>query len=170
MYIKLIGAALVIIGSGSIGFTMVANHKTEEKMLLNLVSVLDYMECELQYRLTPLPLLCKQAAGETSGILKKILFELSNELESQVSPNVSNCMYAAMARCSKIPPMTAKCLKVLGGSLGRFDLQGQLKGLESVRSMSRNLLKNLDLDKEVRRRSYQTLSLCAGAALAILLL
>ncbi len=170
MYLKLMGAALVVLGSGATGFVMAANHKAEEKSLQQLLSILDYMECELQYRLTPLPMLCKQAANEADGILKKLMYDFSAELEDQISPDVSSCMYAALNKHGNIPPKTLKCLKILGSSLGRFDLEGQLKGLEAVRSMCRGLLKALEKDKDVRRRSYRTISLCAGAALAILLL
>ena len=52
--------------------------------------------------------------------------------------------------------------------IGRFDLEGQLQGLESVRVYCRDQLDNLAKDRDVRLRSYQTLGLCAGAALAIL--
>ena len=56
----------------------------------------------------------------------------------------------------------------MGSSLGRFDLEGQLQGLESVRIYCREQLDELSKDRDVRLRSYQTLGLCAGAALAIL--
>ena len=56
----------------------------------------------------------------------------------------------------------------MGSSLGRFDLDGQLLGLEAVRVYCQEQLSEMSKDRDVRLRSYQTLGLCAGAALAIL--
>ena len=57
MILKVIGVILVIAGCGGVGFRIAANHRLEEKTLRQLIGILDYMECELQYRLTPLDLL-----------------------------------------------------------------------------------------------------------------
>jgi hypothetical protein len=59
---------------------------------------------------------------------------------------------------------------MLGTSLGRYDLQGQLNGIESVRIRCRSDLEELERNRDVRLRSYQRLGLCAGCALAILFL
>jgi len=57
----------------------------------------------------------------------------------------------------------------LGGNLGRFDIPGQLRGLENTRKECCDKLQMLTQNNDSRLRSYQTLGLCAGAALAILL-
>ncbi len=165
---KWIGAALVIGSCGVTGFSMVAAHKKEENALRQLIRALDFMECELQYRLTPLPELCRQAGAEAGGTLGQALRLLSRELECQILPDVESCMNAALSACGDLPERTGKAMRRLGASLGRFDLEGQLKGLESVRSDCREELKQLGLHRDERLRSYQTLGLCAGAALTIL--
>lgn len=170
MTVKLIGAMLVIFGCGGFGFSLAASHRREEKTLQQLVHLLDYMESELQYRLTPLPQLCAHAAAESRGVLRSVFSGFTAQLEDQVSPNVSSCMYAALSACKEIPGQTKACLEELGRSLGRFDLAGQLNGLDSVRQTCKKKLEELENNKEVRLRSYQTLGLCAGAALAILLI
>lgn len=168
MTIKLLGAVLIIVGCGGFGFKIAANHLREERTLRQLVCILDFMECELQYRLTPLPQLCRQAAGQSNGILSKVILTLTQELEDQISPDVERCMSAALSRFRDIPEITRQLLELFGRSLGRFDLSGQLKGIESVRQECRRRLEELTTNKDVRLRSYQTLALCAGAALAIL--
>ena len=79
-------------------------------------------------------------------------------------------MKAVLAKSKDIPRHTLESLQNLGNSLGRFDLSGQLKGLEGVRQECRGKLTRLMGNQEVRLRSYQTLGLCAGAALVILLM
>jgi len=165
---KWLGATLVILSCGGLGYRIASAYRYEEQTLRQLIAVLDYMECELQYRLTPLPSLCKQAACECRGALSQTFKNLSTELEDQLSPDVHCCMTAALSKVIKLPRLSYEALDLLGRSLGRFDLPGQLKGLEGVRMYCRRNLEDLVHNRDNRLRSYQTLGLCAGAALAIL--
>ena len=165
---KWIGALLVLVGCGIFGFYSAALYNAEERSIRKLIAVLDFMSCELQYRLTPLPDLCRQAANEGSGPLKKLFMSFTEELESQIAPDVKSCMSAAVSRCANLPELTKQCLMQLGSSMGRFDLPGQIQALESVRITCRKHLSTLEAGKDVRLRSYKTLGLCAGAALVIL--
>lgn len=165
---KWIGAALVIFACGGFGFSLAMGHKREEASLRQLISALDFMECELQYRLTPLPDLCRQAGEQSGGIVGGVFIKLAEELECQIAPEVSGCMRTALSKCEAIPQATRSALIQLGKSLGRFDLNGQIKGLDAVRADCRRTLEKLSENRENTLRSYQTLGLCAGAALAIL--
>ena len=168
MILKLIGVVFIIAGCGGIGFRIAANHRFEEKNLRQLLGILDYMECELQYRLTPLPELCRQASREFAGLIGKVFLTLSTDMDAQISPDVEKCMLAAINKEAKLPPLTHDQLLSLGRSIGRFDIEGQLRGLDAVRQDCRRQLEGLSHNRETRLRSYQTLGLCAGAALAIL--
>lgn len=170
MTIKIIGAVLIILGCGSVGFAMTAAHRREEGNLRALIAALDFMQCELQYRLTPLPDLCRLTAAQCGGALRSLFTHLAQELEDQISPDVFHCMNAALAKTPKLTPQAVSALQALGRSLGRFHLEGQLLGLENARHNCRSALEKLSENQEVRLRGYQTLSLCAGAALAILFL
>ena len=169
MSIKWIGAILIIVGCGAVGFSMAFAHRKEEAALRQLIGALDYMGCELQYHLTPLPLLCKNAADQCSGPVSQTLRCLCSELEAQIAPDASSCMEAAIAKVTSLPKQTQSSMRALGSSLGRFDLHGQLSGLDAVRNQCRKDLDALSKDRDVRLRSYQTLGLCAGTALALLL-
>ena len=169
MTIKILGAFMIILSCGSFGFILASNYKREVKTLKKFISALDYMECELQFRLCPLPELCRMTSSETEGVLKDVFLSLSQELEDQVSPDVRSCVRSVLSRITNLPHSTAECVRLLGDNLGRFDLQGQLKGLDGVRSECRVKLNKLCGNSEVRIRSYQTIGLCAGAAIVILL-
>ena len=77
-------------------------------------------------------------------------------------------MYTALSKLENLPLSTTEALRLLGKSLGRFDLEGQLQGIEQVRSHCRRELEALEAGRDQRIRGYQTLGVCAGAALAIL--
>lgn len=168
MAIKWIGAICVLAACGGFGFQIAATQKREEHSLLQLLRVLDFAECELQYRLTPLPDLCRNAAAECSGALNELFLCLSRELEDQISPNATSCMQAALGRVKNLPTQTGEVLLMLGASLGKFDLGGQIRGIDSVRHECNRRLDALSENQDVRLRSYKTLGLCAGAALVIL--
>lgn len=168
--LKWYGAILIVLGCGSIGFAMAAAHRREETVLRQLIGALDFMQCELQYRLTALPDLCRMTAAQCQGNLRTLFITLAQELEDQLSPDAFHCMNAALAKVPKIPGKAGEILRSMGRTLGRFDLEGQIQGLENARQNCRRMLENMSENREVRLRSYQTLSLCAGAALAILFL
>ena len=168
--VKIIGAVLIFAACGGWGLIIAYHHKKEVNSLKKLIAALDFLECELQYRMSALPDLCRQTAAETEGVLRQVFLRLCNELEDQISPDVRRCMQSVLAKTKDIPSVTVTCLQLLGDSLGRFDLEGQLKGLQNVRAECRVKLNKLLCNSDVRLRSYQTLGLCAGAAIVILLM
>ena len=170
MIYKWLGAGLILISCSGFGFMLCAAQKREEWMLRQLVGALDEMQCELQYRLTPLPDLCHNAGIHSKGCMKQFLLLLAEELECNLSPDVYACVNAALAKAAPFPQQTRENILQLGSWLGRFDYEGQLKGLEAVRQKCREDIQLLTENKAVRLRSYQTLGICAGVALVILFL
>lgn len=168
MNLHWIGAILIIAGCGGVGFGMVLNYKREEGALRQLIDVLDMFRCELEYRMTPLPELFRKAANIATGQLSKLFACVSQELESQVAPDAAYCMASALRKSRDLPGKTMFALTDLGRSLGQYDLHGQLQGVDSVQASCRRQLEELESNRTQRIRSYQTLGLCAGAALAIL--
>jgi len=167
---KWIGAILIITGCSGCGFAIAAGKRREEKLLHQLIGILHFMESDLQYRLTPLPELCRLAAEETRGILHTVFMNLSRELSWQKLPDAGSCMYAAIQRTGEIPSSVRRPLVQLGHTLGRFDLPGQIQGIQAVQKRCGESIERIAENREERLRSYKTLGVCAGAALAIILL
>lgn len=170
MKYKWIGAILIVASCSGCGFAIAAGKRREEKLLCQLIRILQYMERELQYRLTPLPELCRMAAGEAQGILNTVFMNLYRELNWQRQPDAGSCMYAAIQRSSEIPSKVRRLLVQLGHTLGRFDLPGQLQGIQSIQKRCEDTLRNIQKNRDEQLRSYQTLGICAGVALAIILI
>lgn len=168
MDFKWIGAILIMVSCSGCGFVIAAGKRKEEGLLLQLSGILQYMEADLQYRLTPLPELCRMVAGESKGILQSVFLNLYRELTWQKLPDAGSCMYAALRRTGEIPPRVRRLLVQLGHTLGRFDLPGQLQGIQAVRKHCEESLGAIRKNKDDRLRSYQTLGVCTGAALAII--
>lgn len=167
---KIIGAILVVAGCGGFGFLIAAGVKREERYLRELMEAMEFMTSELKYRMTSLPELISRAATHTSGALWQVFSALDRELTTQIAPNAEACLRAALEKTEGIPVLTGRVLRMLGRSLGKFDLAGQISGINFVKDTCRENLERLAKDKKERLRSYRTLGVCAGIALAILLL
>ena len=166
---KIMGAVLILFGCGGFGFAVCARYRREENSLRKLLTILDYIQCELQYRLTPLPDLCRQAGQQRNEPLFRFFELLADELDAQVLPDVESCIQSVLKSVPQLPEKSVYALRILGRSLGRFDVEGQIRDLDAVREYCRRELKTMAQNRENRLRSYQTLGICAGAALAILL-
>lgn len=166
---KWIGAVLIIISCSGCGFAIAAGKRREESLVCQLLRILQIIEAELQYHVTPLPELCRMAAGETKGILRVVFMNLYRELKWQQLPDAGSCMYAAIQRSGEMPARVRRLLVQLGQTLGRFDLSGQLQGIRAVQKRCEETLEMIRKNRDERLRSYQTLGVCAGAALAIIL-
>lgn len=167
MNMKYAGALLVIAGCGGFGFSMAAACRHEERLLKQLRDILQYMYCELQFHLTPLPELCANAGKSTGGTMGKVFCGLAEILDTKDFADPSCCLEAVIPAL-ELTPGVRELLRDLGSTLGCFELEGQLLGLEEQRRRCNAELEKLNSGKEDRLRSYQTLGLCAGAALVIM--
>ena len=164
------GALLVIAGCGGFGFSMALNYKKQEQCLRHLIKALDIFSCELEYRLSPLPAVCRSVSQTVGGSIGKVFAALASELDSQVCPDAACCMEAAIMSVTDLPASVRSYLRQLGQTLGYFDVAGQLSELAATRAECTEKLETIRGERDVRIRNYQTLGLCAGAALAILLI
>lgn len=168
MTYKWIGALLVILGSSGFGFCMGSHHRKTEKQLRQFLQILEDMTCLLQYKIMPLPDLCRNSVHRINGPLRALMLQFAGELEKQVAPDAPSCMSAALAYCPNLGGSLRYLASELGHSLGIYDLPGQLQGLKSAQENCQRVLKNMECNRELRIRSYQTLGICTGTALAIL--
>ena len=169
MIFKMIGAAFIILSCGGFGFALAAAHRKEVRVLRKLITAIGYMKCELQYHCTALPALCRKTGMCTDGPVGEYFLALYRELESQICPDVKSCSFHALSKVRDLPDSVRNAILELSDTLGLFDLDGQLRGLDYAGEQVEQALEKLSSNQEQRLRNYQTLGLCAGAALAILL-
>ena len=170
MTIKLFGALFIIVGCGGFGMSMCIYHKRAEQELHQLILALQWMICELSCRCTPLPELFRGSAASSSGVVQCLLMKLADEFACCSEPDAAACVDKVLASHIFLSPELQTHFLSFGVSLGRFDLEGQQQGIQTVIRQAEHTLGQLTENRTQRLRSYQTLGLCAGAALAILLL
>lgn len=167
MMLRLLGAALIIAGCSGMGMTIVCSHRKQEAELKYLKKAIQEMTWELKYRVSPLEELCHAGAGAARGPVRQILTELAVCLHNRDLGSVSQCLNGLVGKHS-LSRKTRNCLRHLGDSLGRYDLEGQIQGLEETKELCRRELEELKEVGSERLRTCQTLAVCGGTALAIL--
>ena len=168
MTYRIIGAVLIIVSSSAVGFSIAAGHKKQVYTIMQLIHALDFMYCELECRMPELPELCRLTAMQVTGSVQNVFSDLYKQLQMQESCDASYCMAAAVKKAEKIPESVKNNLLLLGKTLGRFDLQGQLRGISSVIQLCKRDLDGMLCNQDVRLRSYRTLGICTGVALVII--
>ncbi len=169
MNLRLLGAIAVVFACGGFGALLARNYKRQEQMLFQLQRAISYISNELAYKSPYLPELCLEAANLANGMIKEIFSKLAEHLLDGNCPDASIAMERTIAQTQELTPQIRRLLILLGQCLGRFGLDGQVKELNDVLAECRIILDDMRQNRKVRIQNYQTLGLCAGAALAILL-
>lgn len=170
MYIRWIGAGMILVAGTGFGLYFVREHRNEERALEELIRVLDLMISEIQFRLTPLPQLCAIVSQNAKWEIGRVFTALEKALITQTQPDGAACMDHALEEAGVISRSVYRNLKVLGQTLGRFDADGQINGFSAAKELCQRDLAALQKDQDVRLRTYQTLGICAGIALVIVLI
>lgn len=166
--IRILGAAAVIVACGGFGFSLTMLTRKECAMLRILIRIIQEMQWELKYRMTGLPELCRLAGESGCGTIREVFCAMAQKLECREVVDVSAAFLSEVNK-REFPRKVHRNLKQLGQSLGRYDLEGQLQSLETVRQQCRTDLTVLESEGKEQMRCYQTLTVCAGVALVILL-
>lgn len=168
--IRWIGILIIISCCGWFGCVMANIAKREVATLKKLITAIEIMICELQYHLTPLPELCRIISAQSSDCICRFFSTLAEELECQIAPDVDQCVKFTLQKCADVPNVTTKMLILLGESLGKYDLDGQISGLISVKDTCLKTLDPLLFHLTNKLKTYRTLGFCAGLTIAIIII
>ena len=169
--IKILGAALIVISAGAVGMRMAGSVRQEERCLRQLGAVVERMLCEIPGRHTPALELFEQAAAQTSGPLKRVFCACEEQISRMDGTDVRTIMEAALDDQEEhVPHTCAHLLRNLGAVLGAYETDEQVEALQALSGRIELALKELRQGKADRCRTYEVLCVCAGCALAIILL
>ena len=169
--IKLLGAALIVLSAGSVGIRMAQSVRAEDRELRQLKRVLELMLCEIQGSLTPAQELCERAQAICKGQLRQLLADYAAGLSAHRAADAGQIMEAALVRQTRVLPVSCIChLRELGEILGRYDCNEETRAMQALICRVDDSITRLQAGKADRCRSYEVLGVCAGCALAILLL
>ena len=170
MTIRIIGAIFIFVSCGAFGIRIAAGYRNSIKEMRQLIGILTMMESELAYRKLPLEPLCRSLSTKSTGYISVALLHLADALERNNEPDVAICIHYAMDKTKHMSELVKDGFQLLGATLGTLDADEQIKQLKFVKSECQDLLQTYIQTKQPHIQSCQTLGLCAGAAMAILLM
>lgn len=143
----------------------------EEANLRQVLRVLELMRCEIQSRLTPTKELCEMAGGICKGTLQDVFLAAAQRIALQTDTDAGEIMEAVLVRYGHLLPISCICrLRELGNILGAYEMQEQTQALEALSCRVGASIEELRQGRAERCRSYEVMGVCAGCALAIILL
>lgn len=129
------------------------------------------MLCEIQGSLTPAERLCEQAAEICGGQLRALLEDCAAGIRLHTASDIGGIMSGALISCGQHLPVSCVChLRELGAILGQYDTDEQIRALQALIDHVDVSIGQLRQGRADRCRSYEVLGVCAGCALAIILL
>ena len=161
---------LIVGGCGGCGFSMASEYRVAEQSLRQLQNALEILQCEIQFRLTPLPEICVILRNACPGPVGAFFEALRRQLLLPDAGEFHVCAGAAASQVRELPGACKKILLELCGTLGRYDTEGQMRAIVAAKDECLRNLEEIRAGQAGRVRSYKALGLCGGAALAILLL
>jgi stage III sporulation protein AB len=149
---------------------MAKRYQMEEENLQQLERLLLWMQNELRCRCPELCTLLRLAAERSIGDIQKIFIIFSEQIAERELTDLSAALLPVLQRHADIGKSVHQVLQELVKSLGEFDLQGQMEQLRAVQALCQLLLQQHRMERDGKIRCYKTVGICAGVALAVILL
>ena len=157
-----------MVSAVSAGFRIASVLKSRCVHLQYLLDALLLLKNELTYSAKPLPELCEILSRSAQGNVGRMFADISEQMQKNRWLTFKTAMESTLRR---YPDETSEdTLLELAGSMGQYDLQAQIGGIDLAVTRIRQLLKTMESERSIKSKTYKTLSICAGLATVILLL
>ena len=168
---KLLGSLLIVAASASAGFGYSCAVRRQLRQLVALLAALDYMKSEMEYRLTPLAELFTLLGTEGDAAICALFRQTAANMRENCAlpPQTALARAVEQTKALTLSARARQTLCTLAFSLGKFDVGGQLRAITLAQAHLRAELDELQSGSRARCRSYETIGVCAGLALAVLL-
>ena len=170
--LKLIGLSLILAASGAVGAGLAGTVRRQQAQTLALIAALLRIRHELQYRLTPLPEIFAALGGSRNREIAEFFSRLAALLSSAQTCTVGYACRQALRRTEGlcIPAGVRTALMSLFDTLGKYDLDGNLQALDLALGRLREEARQLQGSAAARCKTYVTLGVCTGLAVAVILI
>ena len=170
--LKTIGMILILMASGTVGFGMARTVRRQQVQTVVLIDALLRLRHELQYRLTPLPDAFAVLGEMPNREVAAFFSAMSARLQSGRTCTVGYACRQALRRTEGlcIPAGVRTTLMSLFDTLGKYDLDGNLQALDLALGRLREEARQLQGSAAARCKTYVTLGVCTGLAVAVILI
>jgi len=165
---KLAGIVFIVGSAGVMGVRISLSLRKRCELLRQLLQALAVLRSEIAFCGTPLPQAFALMAVQCSGTLETIFSSAAKQMDRQRWMTPLQAMELAIAESRET--FLAPILRELFAQLGRYDLEAQVRAVDGAQSRTKTLLSQLEQERNRKTGTYETLGICAGIAVAILLL
>ena len=165
---RIAGIVFILGSTGYMGLQLGHCVHAHRRQLSQLLSALQIMKNEIAFCGTPIPQLFSLLGEHMTGELGKLFSDAGAFMQNNQRYRVSEAFeqISAGRHCRWLLPL----LYSLTDKLGEYDLEAQLGGIEATKSLVVQQMELLDTEGRQRGKAYEALAVCAGLALAILLI
>lgn len=163
---KYLGIVFVLISSATVGFQMAESLKNKCSLLRCFLESLNVLEREIAICGTPLPQAFARMAGSSNGVLAEIYSETAKSMDRNPWVTPYDAVRTAV---SDREDLLCQLLLPLFQKLGKYDTDAQKQAVEAARRDTETVLEKLTEECHIKSRTYRTLGICTGLAVAILL-
>lgn len=167
--LKLIGVLFVVLGSTGAGAAMALGARRTLETARQLRAALERMKNEIACNRTALPELM-ELLSQDGGPLAVLFGMIAEQLRLRQEASVYAIVRKSLAAAPPLPGEVGRILLDLSPGLGQYDVQCQLYSLDLAAGQAQTMVERCQSEQKGRVKSYYTLGVCAGLALAIMLL
>ena len=166
---KLMGIVIIVASAGSVGFGIASSLKKRCALLRKLLSALQILKNEITFCATPLPQAFALIAASMDGMTARVFSAAAKDMDRRRWLTPQAALEKALEQES-VDAQLRDTLCSLGAGLGKYDRDEQARTIDLTQLRLEELLRNAERERSVRSKTYETLGICAGLALAILLI
>lgn len=168
---RFLGAIFIIGGAAAGGIIISANVKQSIKLHYDWLQILQLFHSEIEFKLTSMSDLCIQVMECSSPVFKNIFNSMYVSLVDAPGKSIGVQMHHAIdAYGGSLPKELKKIMTELFDVLGHQDVYAQLRAIDYAKYRTNIVLNSLEKDKTEKSHSYRVIGVCAGVAIAIVLL
>lgn len=170
--LKLIGLSLILTASSAMGLGLARTVRRQQAQTLAFIDAVLRIRHELQYRLTPLPDVFLALQESREAAVAAFFSGLARSLSAADTCTVGYACRQALRRTEGlcIPAGVRTALMSLFDTLGKYDLDGNLQALDLALGRLREEARQLQGSAAARCKTYVTLGVCTGLAVAVILI
>ena len=169
---RLIGAVLLVLGTGICGLSSVLRLRQRARILSGLTLALEIMQSEICERMTPLPELVAQLAGDMEEPVRSFFRRLQSRMEQLGEVRFYEIWKKAVENSPEllltVPEQRALC--ELGHSLGRYNLEQQRGAILYVHRKMETFARRAEEERIRNSRTNAFLGVAAGVFAVMILL
>ena len=169
--LQIIGAILVTASTTAVGLAAVQRLGARVTLLSGVVHALEYMQTEIYFNLTPLPVILEHLSRTAAEPLRPFFARCFSYMDRLGDSSFSSLWQCAIQESrSELTGPEAQLLADMGSMLGRYDAEAQSRAISYARTRVEGLLESAEKEKTRQSRIYGVLGVMCGLAIVIILI